>query len=92
MSVIAQPQATLRSPAVMKIKSFGLKYIIMTTNKFLIDPPEGWKFGFPKIFIGDVKTLNILEWVVEQGYPKSLAQSYMSENVFNVRILECAED
>jgi hypothetical protein len=38
----------------------------MTT---MIDPPSGWKYGFPKVLPDDVE--NVLEWLVSEGYPQS---------------------
>ncbi len=43
----------------------------------IIDPPGGWKYGFPKPIPDEVidegKTI---EWLVENGYPKSEIDSY----------------
>lgn len=39
----------------------------MTT---IIDPPSGWKYGFPKPIPEDRKS-DVLVWLVEQGYPQS---------------------
>lgn len=36
--------------------------------RHMIDPPEGWKYGFPKELPEDVE--NVREWLVEQGYPR----------------------
>ena len=36
-------------------------------KRIWIDPPEGWKYGFPKIKTDDSNTM---DWLVEQGYPK----------------------
>jgi len=33
-----------------------------------IDPPDGWKYGFPKPIPDDVK--NVKKWLVENGYPQ----------------------
>lgn len=35
--------------------------------KIWVDPPSGWKYGFPKLWngIGDFK-----EWLIKEGYPK----------------------
>lgn len=41
----------------------------------MIDPPEGWKYGFPKVFDfkeGD----NFHEWLVNNGYPIETIKSY----------------
>ena len=37
--------------------------------KTMIDPPRGWKFGFPKELPDDVKDLR--SWLVENGYPEN---------------------
>ena len=34
----------------------------------MIDPPSGWKYGFPKEIPDDVE--NIFKWLVENGYPQ----------------------
>ena len=39
----------------------------MTT---IIDPPSGWKYGFPKPIPED-RIEDVLVWLVEQGYPQS---------------------
>jgi hypothetical protein len=42
----------------------------------MIDPPEGWKFGFPKpvpeVFhtLGD--DFDLKRWLVNEGYPQEL--------------------
>lgn len=52
----------------------------MSNNDELIfiDPPSGWKYGFPKgvtkeVYIG---ILNLKEWCIANGYPKKVADSY----------------
>jgi len=35
----------------------------------MIDPPSGWKYGFPKPIPDKVE--NVLEWLVSEGYPQS---------------------
>jgi hypothetical protein len=34
----------------------------------MIDPPSGWKYGFPKPLPDEVE--NVKEWLLEQGYPQ----------------------
>jgi len=34
----------------------------------MIDPPSGWKYGFPKPLPEEVE--NVKEWLLEQGYPQ----------------------
>ena len=43
-----------------------------------IDPPSGWKYGFPKIHDG-AKDGDILAWLVEQGYPQAEIDSLGSQ-------------
>ena len=33
-----------------------------------IDPPSGWKYGFPKILPDYV--INIKQWLINNGYPQ----------------------
>ncbi len=42
--------------------------------KYLIDPPSGWKYGFPKIFIGVKLPEDLTEWCIENGYPEELKE------------------
>ena len=35
----------------------------------MIDPPSGWRFGFPKVLPESDKH-RVLEWLVEEGYPQ----------------------
>ena len=37
-------------------------------TRLMIDPPSGWKYGFPKELPTDV--VNVNEWLVENGYPQ----------------------
>ena len=36
----------------------------------MIDPPSGWKYGFPKEIPEDVE--NTTQWLIDNGYPKKL--------------------
>ena len=39
-----------------------------------IDPPSGWKFGFPKPIPNDIK--NVREWLIQNGYPQELIDEF----------------
>jgi hypothetical protein len=42
----------------------------MTEKKVTyIDPPSGWKYGFP-MALPDPAPEKMLEWLLEQGYPQ----------------------
>ncbi len=34
----------------------------------MIDPPSGWRYGFPKVLPEDVT--DTMAWLVENGYPQ----------------------
>jgi hypothetical protein len=44
-------------------------------KKTYIDPPSGWKYGFPKI-LPTPRPENLKEWLIQIGYPKELIESY----------------
>jgi hypothetical protein len=60
----------------------------MSKKKVIMyDPPEGWKYGFPKPIpqhVWDDKT--IMKWIVEEGYPEWLIAKY--DNHFYSRYWE----
>lgn len=35
----------------------------------MVDPPSGWKYGFPKAYSGD-KTFPDVQWFIDNGYPQ----------------------
>ena len=36
----------------------------------IIDPPSGWKYGFPKP-LPDPPPANTINWLIENGYPQA---------------------
>lgn len=60
----------------------------MTTKKLkeqlLVDPPGGWRYGFPKPIPED-RLADWKEWIYEQGYPRS-------ENLWYTRWIGYRED
>jgi hypothetical protein len=36
----------------------------------MIDPPSGWKYGFPKPIPENITDLD--SWLIENGYPKEI--------------------
>ena len=40
----------------------------------MINPPAGWKYGFPKAIPDDVT--DVMAWLVENGYPQEEIDSY----------------
>jgi hypothetical protein len=42
----------------------------------LIDPPSGWKYGFPKLY-DRPESETIEEWFLKKGYPQKLIDQGM---------------
>lgn len=42
----------------------------------MIDPPSGWKYGFPKELPQGVEPNNTNKWLVENGYPQEEIDKY----------------
>lgn len=38
-------------------------------TKYLIDPPSGWRYGFPKELPENVTDLR--QWLIDNGYPET---------------------
>lgn len=45
----------------------------------MIDPPEGWKYGFPKAIPEDEK--DVTKWLIKNGYPEHVVKEY-GDNFF----------
>lgn len=45
--------------------------MLLKPENLMIDPPSGWRYGFPKIIPPEHQS-RTLEWLVEQGYPQKL--------------------
>ena len=44
-------------------------------TKVWVDPPEGWRYGFPKIW-DSVEHPNMLTWLHWAGYPEYVREAY----------------
>jgi hypothetical protein len=47
----------------------------MKRKVLMIDPPSGWKYGFPKELTVD-GTQTVTEWLVDNGYPQALIDQF----------------
>ena len=56
----------------LSIKSQDLS---IKSKKIWIDPPEGWKYGFPAIYDPDTDG-QMSEWIVRKGYPLLTIKEY----------------
>lgn len=41
--------------------------------KWWVDPPNGYLFGFPKVY-DDSEKMDAVQWLVDNGYPDKEAQ------------------
>ena len=49
------------------------------TRILMVDPPDGWRYGFPKP-VPAGREHDILAWLVEQGYPQSIIDEWVPGN------------
>jgi len=56
----------------LSIKSEDLS---MQSNMMWVDPPEGWKYGFPAIY-DPVNDGKMRDWIVRKGYPLLTIKAY----------------
>ena len=42
----------------------------------MIDPDEGWRYGFPKRLPDELKGKDITSWLVQNGYPIEVIESW----------------
>jgi len=45
----------------------------MNAEELMVDPPSGWRYGFPKIW-NSVKHPDMRQWMIDNGYPEHLAR------------------
>jgi hypothetical protein len=43
-----------------------------TSKPYWVDPPEGWRWGFPKLY-DPAKDGDMRAWMVRHGYPQRMA-------------------
>ena len=43
--------------------------------KVWIDPPGGWKYGFPKVWDQELNP-DFNKWIIDEGYPWGLKESF----------------
>lgn len=62
----------------------------MSKKVTMVDPPSGWKYGFPKAMPPSVKEEEFNAWLVREGYPQKLID-LLGEH-FYCRFWEYQED
>jgi len=57
--------------------------------KLWVDPPSGWRYGFPKVWDGS-KDPDVDNWMRQAGYPDEVRESYGKH--FYMRMWEAVEE
>lgn len=60
--------------------AFKLAWQSNRVETLLIDPPSGWRYGFPKV-IPESELHRAEDWMVENGYPQKEIDQFGSGNV-----------
>ena len=61
--------------SVISIKSEDLSIKSEKAMQIWVDPPEGWKYGFPAIYDPE-KDGQMSDWIVRKGYPLLTIKEY----------------
>ena len=73
----------------------------MNDDLIYIDPPSGWKYGFPKaVTLEEYNQItNLKQWCIDNGYPLAEADSYgdyfyvgISGNIHSTKAAETEEE
>ena len=73
LSIQSDDLSIKREKAMREVQRLGQE--IQGEHMMWVDPPEGWKFGFPAIY--DPETDGQLsDWVVRKGYPLLTIKEY----------------
>lgn len=59
-------------------------------SRVWVDPPSGWKYGFPKIWEKKTENEDMYEWLINEGYPAKMIEDM--GKVFFVRMWEATHD
>ena len=46
---------------------------VWTSRPYWVDPPEGWRYGFPRLY-DPAADGDMTEWMIRNGYPEQLAR------------------
>lgn len=55
-----------------------------------VDPPSGWRYGFPKLFDKDAGIM-MNDWLIKEGYPAAEATNLPWVRMWEPTEEECAE-
>ena len=46
------------------------------SKQVMVDPPSGWRYGFPKLYDPSKEEGTMYDWLVREGYPQSEIDRY----------------
>ncbi len=47
----------------------------------MVDPDQGWRFGFPKELPKELENENITEWLIANGYPREITEAWIKSEL-----------
>ena len=68
------------------------------TKVTMIDPDEGWRYGFPKMLPNELKGKDINDWLIEKGYPVEKLKhlnnklGYVPERTWETEVINVTEE
>ena len=73
LSIKFEDLSIKREKAMCEVQRLGQE--IQGEHMIWVDPPEGWKFGFPAIYDPE-KDGQMSDWIISKGYPIQIIKEY----------------
>ena len=73
LSIQSEDLSIKREKAMREVQRLGQE--IQGEHMIWVDPPEGWKFGFPAIYDPE-KDGQMSDWIISKGYPIQIIKEY----------------
>ena len=73
LSIKSEDLSIKREKAMREVQRLGQE--IQGEHMIWVDPPEGWKFGFPAIYDPE-KDGQMSDWIISKGYPIQIIKEY----------------
>ena len=53
----------------------------MSNKVTMVDPDQGWRYGFPKELPKELKNKDISDWLIENGYPSEVVDTWKNSEL-----------
>ena len=73
LSIQSDDLSIKREKAMREVQRLGQE--IQGEHMIWVDPPEGWKYGFPAIYDPE-KDGQMSDWIISKGYPIQIIKEY----------------